>query len=176
MGGDKPLHDLFPCLYHLSQFKLHFVGGVLPSRDPLSSISLGFSRHLTDRDVLEVASLLVLLQDSLVVHGSCDSRFLAPDPSRGYSCSSYFYLWSTSLISHSISAFSSLWKVEFFSSQVMHGRVNTLDRVQRHSSSCFYSDVYARASLKISIIFCGTIVGFLWLELDVVWGLLCDDR
>lgn len=35
--GDKPLRHLFP---HLSNLKLHFVEGVLPSRDQLSSLSL----------------------------------------------------------------------------------------------------------------------------------------
>lgn len=47
--GDKPLRDLISRLYHLSNFKLHFVKDVLHSQDQLSSLSLISSRSLTNR-------------------------------------------------------------------------------------------------------------------------------
>lgn len=47
--SDKPLCILFPHLYFLSEKRLHSLASVLPSTDPVSSISLSFRRPLSDR-------------------------------------------------------------------------------------------------------------------------------
>lgn len=80
--GDKLLGDLFPRLYHLSNLKMHFVYSILPSWDHLSSLSLGFCRHLTDTKAVDMMRFLSILHDSHVSQRRCDSRLWSFDPSR----------------------------------------------------------------------------------------------
>lgn len=59
--GDKPLCTLFSSLYQLSDKKLHSVASVMSPSGSNSSLSLGFRRPLSDREMVEVFALLSLL-------------------------------------------------------------------------------------------------------------------
>lgn len=70
---DYWLHSLFSRLYHFFDMRLHFVASVLELRVIGSSISLGVSWSLIDKESLEVSGLLFLFRDVPFSRGGKDS-------------------------------------------------------------------------------------------------------
>ena len=89
--------------------------------DLSSSLSLGFQLSQFDREALKVVSLLSILCDQHVVQGRRGNRFWFLAILRGFSYSSFFHLLSIPSSSHLV-IFCVVWLV-------LHGEVNTLDRV-----------------------------------------------
>lgn len=103
-------------------------------------LSLGFSHPLLIERLLMWWFFFDFLQDQHVFLGRKDSRFWSFDPSKGFSCKSPFHILS---VSHSprLPQFLPLFgrvkyqrRPNFFEWQDLHGRVNTIDHVQHHSS------------------------------------------
>lgn len=131
----QPFCELFLRLYHKSQKKHHLVASILPS--PF----LGLQSSSFDWEAVDVVVLLWFsARPQHVFLGRKDSRFWSFDPSKGFSCKSPFHILS---VSHSprLPQFLPLFgrvkyqrRPNFFEWQDLHGRVNTIDHVQHHSS------------------------------------------
>lgn len=102
------------------------------------SFSFGFRCNLSDRETMEVAYLLSLLEGCSFMEER-DFRIWSPNPSQGFSCKSLFKMWpDPSFIRKSV--FYGIWrikvpkKISFFISQVL-GCMNNVDSLIRRRTS-----------------------------------------
>lgn len=93
---------------HVVLNKYCLIDGILSSQDHFLSLSLRFSRNLTDREALDVVRFLSILRYSFISLERRDSRFWSPDPSRRLSCWFYFHMLSLSSVPYPVSALSSI--------------------------------------------------------------------
>ena len=136
--GENSLCSLFTHLYHLSTSKNCAITDLLVGSENLVSLYFGFRCNLTSREMIEVASLLSLLEGCFSREGRSDARVWNPNPNRGYT---YKSLFSLLLDSPKESVFYVVWrikvpkKVRFFIWQVLLGRVNTINKLVRRRTS-----------------------------------------
>lgn len=89
LGGERPLCGLFLSLYHLSFLKNHFVADFLVWNGNSCSFSSGFRCTPPDRETLDVAVLISLLESHSFYNGRRDVRVWS-SPLEGFSCKSFF--------------------------------------------------------------------------------------
>ena len=134
--GESSLCSLFPHLYYLFSSKNCMMSDLLVGSENLVSCSFGFRHNLTNREAMEVVSLLPLVEGCSFRKGRRGAQVWSPNPSRGYTCKSLFsLLLDPSPPTESI--FEVVWrtkvpkKVRFFIWQVLFGRVTLLTDLLR---------------------------------------------
>lgn len=129
--GDSPFCILFPRLYHLSSLKPCYVASAISCSSNAYSFNFGFRHPLSNREPLNLSTLLPLLRDFHICHR--DICFWSPNPCEGFSCS-FFLILSSPHTSRNPGKFKIFKKAKSFTWQILYGRVNIMDRIQSHSS------------------------------------------
>lgn len=91
-GGVRPICFASPHLYYLSSYKNCLVFDFLVWFASSVSFSFDFHRSLFDREAIEVASLLALLDEFNFRLGRRDVCIWSPNPLECFSCKSFFSL------------------------------------------------------------------------------------
>ncbi|TYK09969.1 calpain-type cysteine protease DEK1 [Cucumis melo var. makuwa] len=111
LGGERPLCGLFPCLYHLSSLKNHFMADFLVWNGNSCSFSFGFRRALSDRETSNVVALISLLESHSFRLGRRDVTVWSPFPLEGFLCKSFFQcLVNSTPTSESVSSL--IWRIK----------------------------------------------------------------
>lgn len=141
--GNSPFYTLIPRLYRLSLS--HNVSiSTMASSDALSfGWDFNFIRNLNDRESLELASLLVLLEGFTMHSFIPDRRVWTGDSSGLFPCKSYFDKLIESHSIHSFTPADAIWKasvplkVKFFAWTVVLKRINTNELFQKRRPSVY---------------------------------------
>lgn len=108
-GGERPLFVTFPCLYHLSSLKVHFVVYFLVWFGSFYFFSFGF-HSLSDKEVTDMATLLSLLEGHPFRFGGRDVRFWNSNSLEGFPYK-FFFLCLVDPSSLGELVFSALWRI-----------------------------------------------------------------
>lgn len=88
--GEGTLSTIFTHLYHLSSLKNCSISDFLVWSENSISFSFGFRHNLSNRETMEVASLLSLVEGYSFREERGDVRIWSPNLLEGVSCKSFF--------------------------------------------------------------------------------------
>ena len=131
-AGDSFFILGFPCLYRLSSLHNCPIQNFYNVHDSTYSWNFTFFLILNDRESFELAGLLGLF-DFLLLSSSPDESLWSLDPSRMFTCKSYFQFLTYSLTHTSLLLDKPIWKskdpskVKSFICTVVLNRINTND-------------------------------------------------
>lgn len=136
-AAEIPFSSLFPRLFHISSVHLASISEFLVWNDDVYSWNLHFRRDLSERDIEDLSSLLLIL-DRVSLSTLPDSRTWLVCRTGIFNCSSFYtHLTNSNPGSPSFSIHNLIWKsripqkVKAFSWTAALNKINTLDNLQK---------------------------------------------
>ena len=137
---ESSLYSSFLHSYHLSSSKRYMISNLLVRSNNFTYLSFKFYRNLTNRETVEIASLISSVERCNFREGRWNICVWSPNPSQTYTCKSFFSpLLDPSPPKESV--FYVVWrtkvpkKFKFFIWQVFLGQINIVDRLVRRRTS-----------------------------------------